>query len=111
VSTRYPYCYDIAAKLTTLSPWTTTHEQLTDEEKNNSGVTEVSIVDRKLKNNIKLTRQLVKDLIRISVGIEHIDDIIVDFEQSFKAASATTTSGETKAPEVGAKETEAPNAP
>lgn len=33
----------------------------------------------------------VQDLIRISVGIEHIDDIIADFEQSFKAAAATTT--------------------
>lgn len=27
-----------------------------------------------------------QDLIRISVGTEHIDDIIADFEQSFKAA-------------------------
>ena len=68
-------------------------------------------MNQKLKNDMKLTRQLVKDLIRISVGIEHIDDIIADFEQSFKAASASTTSGETKAPEVGAKETEAPTAP
>lgn len=25
-------------------------------------------------------------MIRISVGIEHIDDIIADFDQSFKAA-------------------------
>jgi len=52
-------------------PWTTTHEQLSDEEKRDSGVTE--------------------DLIRISVGLEHIDDIIADFEQSF-AASATKPS-------------------
>lgn len=29
----------------------------------------------------------LQDLIRISVGIEHIDDIIADFDQSFKAAS------------------------
>lgn len=27
-----------------------------------------------------------QDLIRISVGIEHIDDIIADFEQAFTAA-------------------------
>jgi O-acetylhomoserine/O-acetylserine sulfhydrylase len=27
-------------------------------------------------------------MIRISVGIEHIDDIIHDFEQSFKASTA-----------------------
>ena len=29
----------------------------------------------------------LQDLIRISVGIEHIDDIQADFEQAFKAAS------------------------
>jgi O-acetylhomoserine/O-acetylserine sulfhydrylase len=49
-------------------PWTTTHEQLEEQERIDSGVTE--------------------DLIRISVGYEHIDDIIHDFEQSFKASSA-----------------------
>ncbi|KAJ3481147.1 hypothetical protein NLG97_g7896 [Lecanicillium saksenae] len=54
------------AKTLAIHPWTTTHEQLSDEEKASSGVTE--------------------DLIRISVGIEHIDDIIADFEQSFAAA-------------------------
>lgn len=32
------------------------------------------------------------DLVRISVGIEHIDDIIADFEQSFKK-SATKPDG------------------
>lgn len=58
------------AKTLAIHPWTTTHSQLTAEEKHNSGVTE--------------------DLIRISVGIEHIDDIIADFEQSF-SASATKT--------------------
>lgn len=56
------------SKTLAIHPWTTTHEQLSDEEKNSSGVTE--------------------DLIRISVGTEHIDDIIADFEQSF-AQSAT----------------------
>ncbi len=54
------------AKTLAIHPWTTTHEQLSDEEKISSGVT--------------------KDLIRISVGIEHIDDIIADFEQSLAAA-------------------------
>ena len=34
-----------------------------------------------------------QDLIRISVGTEHIDDIIADFEQSFNTASAAKTSG------------------
>ncbi|KAF2443331.1 hypothetical protein P171DRAFT_432610 [Karstenula rhodostoma CBS 690.94] len=56
------------SKTLAIHPWTTTHEQLSREEKENSGVTE--------------------DLIRISVGTEHIDDIIADFEQSF-AKSAT----------------------
>ena len=56
------------SKTLAIHPWTTTHEQLSEEERISSGVTE--------------------DLIRISVGTEHIDDIIGDFEQSF-AASAT----------------------
>ncbi|KAK1827563.1 Cys/Met metabolism PLP-dependent enzyme-domain-containing protein [Podospora conica] len=58
------------SKTLAIHPWSTTHEQLSDEEKNSSGVTE--------------------DLIRISVGTEHIDDIIADFEQSFAAAAAAT---------------------
>ncbi|KAI1105029.1 Cys/Met metabolism PLP-dependent enzyme-domain-containing protein [Jackrogersella minutella] len=62
------------SKTLAIHPWTTTHEQLSDEEKIASGTTE--------------------DLIRISVGTEHIDDIIADFEQSFKAASAATTAGD-----------------
>jgi O-acetylhomoserine/O-acetylserine sulfhydrylase len=61
------YCAHFADPCST-DPWSTTHEQLSDEEKTNSGVTE--------------------DLIRISVGIEHIDDIIADFEQSFEASKA-----------------------
>jgi O-acetylhomoserine/O-acetylserine sulfhydrylase len=51
------------AKSLIINPWTTTHEQLTDEEKEAAGVT--------------------KDLLRVSVGIEDIDDLIADFEQSF----------------------------
>lgn len=54
------------SKTLAIHPWSTTHEQLSDEEKAGSGVTE--------------------DLIRISVGTEHIDDIIADFEQSFAAS-------------------------
>lgn len=57
------------SKTLAIHPWTTTHEQLSDEEKTDSGVTE--------------------DLIRISVGTEHIDDIIADFEQSFAASKAS----------------------
>lgn len=71
-----PYNYDFKAnecsvgdsKTLAIHPWSTTHEQLSEEERIASGVTE--------------------DGIRISVGTEHIDDIIADFEQSFQAASA-----------------------
>ncbi|KAJ3470318.1 hypothetical protein MRS44_000417 [Fusarium solani] len=80
------------AKTLAIHPWSTTHEQLSDEEKLSSGVTE--------------------DLIRISVGIEHIDDIIADFEQSFKAAADATTKGEQQKVVVPeGKEAEAPTAP
>ncbi|KAJ6439525.1 O-acetylhomoserin (thiol)-lyase [Purpureocillium lavendulum] len=81
------------AKTLAIHPWSTTHEQLSDKEKASSGVTE--------------------DLIRISVGIEHIDDIIADFEQSFKVASAATTSGEASQPiaVTGKDHAEAPTAP
>ncbi|KAG0647872.1 O-acetylhomoserine sulfHydrylase [Hyphodiscus hymeniophilus] len=61
------------SKTLAIHPWSTTHEQLDDAEKEASGVTE--------------------DLIRISVGTEFIDDIIADFEQSFTAAAAAKTSG------------------
>lgn len=45
----------------------------------------------------------VQDLIRISVGTEHIDDIIADFVQSFKASA--TKPGQEGAP--GNKEVKA----
>ncbi|KAJ5619546.1 homocysteine synthase CysD [Penicillium lagena] len=57
------------SKTLAIHPWSTTHEQLSEQERADSGVTE--------------------DAIRISVGTEHIDDIIADFEQSFKASQAT----------------------
>lgn len=47
-------------------PATTTHSQMTNEELETAGVT--------------------SDLIRLSVGLEHIDDIIEDLEQAFAAA-------------------------
>ncbi|KIO00704.1 hypothetical protein M404DRAFT_29366 [Pisolithus tinctorius Marx 270] len=53
------------AKTLVIHPATTTHQQLTIDERLASGVT--------------------PDLIRVSVGIEHIDDIIADFEQAFKS--------------------------
>ncbi|KAF2397097.1 O-acetylhomoserine ami [Trichodelitschia bisporula] len=55
------------SKTLAIHPWLTTHEQLSPEERIASGVT--------------------ADLIRISVGTEHIDDIIADFEQSFAKAA------------------------
>lgn len=45
---------------------------------------------------------MTEDLIRISVGIEHIDDIIHDFEQSFTASGAVEAKGE-GAPENATK--------
>lgn len=50
-----------------------------------------------------------QDLIRLSVGTEHIDDIIADFEQSFaKAAAAVTEGGKVEnATEEGSAESEA----
>ena len=76
------------SKTLAIHPWSTTHEQLSDEEKATSGVTE--------------------DLIRISVGTEHIDDIIADFEQSFKkAADASAGAGGEAAGGVPGKKAEA----
>lgn len=54
------------AKTLIIHPWVTTHQQLPDEEKIKGGVT--------------------PDLIRVSLGLEDIKDIIYDFEQAFVAA-------------------------
>ncbi|NNC91071.1 MAG: O-acetylhomoserine aminocarboxypropyltransferase/cysteine synthase [Acidimicrobiia bacterium] len=51
------------AKTLVIHPGSTTHQQLSAEEQQASGVTE--------------------DLIRVSVGIEHIEDIKADFESAF----------------------------
>lgn len=55
------------AKTLVIHPASTTHEQLSEEEQKTGGVT--------------------PDMIRVSVGIEHIDDIQADFEQALKAAA------------------------
>ncbi|KAL4886359.1 OAH sulfhydrylase [Aspergillus karnatakaensis] len=60
------------SKTLAIHPWSTTHEQLTEQERLDSGVTE--------------------DGIRISVGTEHIDDIIADFQQSFDTTFKTVRS-------------------
>lgn len=77
------------SKTLAIHPWSTTHEQLTDQERLDSGTTE--------------------DGIRISVGTEHIDDIIADFEQSFKASAAAGPQGTAlpdRAPEKGGASTD-----
>jgi O-acetylhomoserine/O-acetylserine sulfhydrylase len=56
------------AKTMVIHPATTTHQQLTPAEQTASGVT--------------------PDLIRVSVGIEHLDDIKADFAQSFARVRA-----------------------
>ncbi|CAN5420386.1 O-acetylhomoserine aminocarboxypropyltransferase/cysteine synthase [soil metagenome] len=57
------------AKTLVIHPASTTHQQLTEKEQASGGVKE--------------------DLVRVSVGIEHIDDIIADFESAFKKIGVT----------------------
>ncbi|KAI8982964.1 Cys/Met metabolism PLP-dependent enzyme-domain-containing protein [Pilobolus umbonatus] len=59
------------AKTLVIAPSLTTHQQLSDEEQLSAGVT--------------------KDMIRVSVGIEHIDDIKWDFDQALKKATQSIT--------------------
>ena len=56
------------AKTLAIHPASTTHQQLSDEEQKASGVE--------------------PNLVRISVGIEHIEDIKEDIEQALQAATA-----------------------
>jgi O-acetylhomoserine (thiol)-lyase len=53
------------AKTLVIHPASTTHQQLNEEEQRSAGVT--------------------PELIRVSVGLEHIDDIIEDFQQTFQS--------------------------
>ena len=50
------------AKTLVIHPWSTTHQQLSEPDRIKAGVSD--------------------DFIRVSVGIEHIDDIIADFDQA-----------------------------
>jgi O-acetylhomoserine (thiol)-lyase len=54
------------AKSLAIHPPTTTHAQLDDEELAAAGVTQ--------------------DLVRLSIGIEHIDDILADLDQALELA-------------------------
>jgi O-acetylhomoserine/O-acetylserine sulfhydrylase-like pyridoxal-dependent enzyme len=56
------------AKTLVIHPASTTHQQLSDDEQRQAGVT--------------------SDLIRVSVGIEHLDDIREDFAAAFAAVAA-----------------------
>ncbi|MCB0282979.1 MAG: O-acetylhomoserine aminocarboxypropyltransferase/cysteine synthase [Calditrichae bacterium] len=58
------------AKTLVIHPASTTHQQLSDKEQQDSGV--------------------LPELIRVSVGIEHIDDIIEDFDIALKATTKQT---------------------
>jgi O-acetylhomoserine (thiol)-lyase len=53
------------AKTLVIHPSSTTHQQLSEKEQHDSGVT--------------------PELIRISVGIEHIDDILEDFDEALRS--------------------------
>jgi O-acetylhomoserine (thiol)-lyase len=55
------------AKTLAIHPATTTHQQLSEDEQRAAGVT--------------------PDLIRLSVGIEHVDDIIADLDQALSKAA------------------------
>ncbi|MEO0338563.1 MAG: O-acetylhomoserine aminocarboxypropyltransferase/cysteine synthase [Bacteroidota bacterium] len=59
------------AKTLIIQPSATTHQQLSDDAQAAAGV--------------------LPNLLRISVGIEHIDDIKADLEQAFEKIAATTT--------------------
>ncbi len=54
------------AKSLAIHPATTTHSQLNEEQQRAAGIT--------------------PDLVRLSVGLEHIDDILADIDQALKAA-------------------------
>ncbi|HAS77613.1 MAG TPA: O-acetylhomoserine aminocarboxypropyltransferase, partial [Marinobacter adhaerens] len=56
------------AKSLACHPATTTHRQLNPEELKSAGVSE--------------------DLVRLSIGIEHVDDIIADITQALDKAQA-----------------------
>ena len=55
------------AKSLIIHPASTTHQQLTAEEQAATGTTE--------------------DLVRLSVGLEHIDDLLADLDQALRAAT------------------------
>jgi O-acetylhomoserine (thiol)-lyase len=61
------------AKSLVIHPATTTHQQLTPGEQLTTGVTD--------------------DLVRLSIGLEHIDDILADLDQGLAAATGRVPAG------------------
>src|SRR3954454_14755620 len=57
------------AKSLIIHPASTTHQQLTPEEQASTGTTD--------------------DLVRLSVGVEHIDDVLADLDQALRAATTS----------------------
>ncbi len=58
------------AKSLIIHPASTTHQQLSVEEQLSTGTTE--------------------DLVRLSIGLEHVDDLIADLDQAIRVATGTT---------------------
>jgi O-acetylhomoserine (thiol)-lyase len=71
------------AKSLVIHPASTTHQQLSSEEQASTGVT--------------------PELVRLSVGIEDIRDILADLDQAIQAANGHTASGVPSAPELTAQ--------
>jgi O-acetylhomoserine (thiol)-lyase len=71
------------AKSLVIHPASTTHQQLSSEEQASTGVT--------------------PELVRLSVGIEDIRDILADLDQAIEAANGHTASGVASAPELAAQ--------
>ncbi|KAL7754446.1 Homocysteine/cysteine synthase [Sorochytrium milnesiophthora] len=65
------------SKTLVIHPASTTHQQLSEDERLSSGV--------------------LPDMVRVSVGIEHIDDILADFEQALSKATAAKSGQASKA--------------
>jgi O-acetylhomoserine (thiol)-lyase len=61
------------AKSLIIHPATTTHQQMSAQEQASTGVTD--------------------DLVRLSIGLEHIDDILADLDQGLAAATSGTPVG------------------
>ncbi|MGH7618241.1 MAG: PLP-dependent transferase, partial [Gemmatimonadaceae bacterium] len=64
------------AKSLACHPASTTHRQMSPDEQRNAGVT--------------------PEMIRLSIGIEHVDDIIADLDQALRAAVEAVATGSSR---------------